>query len=203
MKKNIIFDIGYVLVTWNPDLVYGAYFSDDKKMKLFYEETAIFQLNAEMDKGLSFADGVKKLSQQFPHYHEPIQFWQTRWKEMIGGIVHESVEILKQLHQLKHPLFGLTNWSEETFPYVLNKYDFFQCFRDIVVSGKEKVIKPHPEIYEILLARNNLDPKHCLFIDDNVDNVMGAQKVGIEAIKFENPAQLASDLRSFGINVKP
>lgn len=199
MQKKIIFDIGFVLIRWDPDLVYMPYFKNKEKMQRFYEETEIFKLNSELDKGLPFAEGLNKLANKFPHYHEPIQFWKHRWPEMIGGLIEESIVILKKLHQLNYSLYGLTNWSAETFPYVLDKYDFFQCFSDIVVSGKEKAIKPHPEIYEILLKRNNLIAKDCLFIDDNMDNVLGAQKLGMQTIKFETPKQLENELRDVGI----
>lgn len=201
MTKQIIFDIGYVLIDWNPDFVYLPYFKSQQKMQDFYNETGIFKLNAELDKGLPFNEGLTDLANQFPHYQEPIKFWQHKWTEMIGGLVEDSIRILKRLHEMNYPLYGLTNWSAETFPYVLNKYDFFRVFRDIVISGEEKVIKPYPEIYQILLSRNNLLAQHCLFIDDNIENLLGAEKLGIQTIKFENSKQLEKDLRLMGIQL--
>ena len=197
--KNIIFDIGYVLIRWNPDRVYDAYFGDKEKVKLFYEETGIFKLNQEIDKGLPFDEALKILAAQFPHYHEPILHWKDKWRDMIEGPVEQSVNVLKRLHQLNYPLFALTNWSAETFPYVLHKYDFFSCFRDIVVSGREKVIKPDFKIYDILLKRNHLQPQHCIFIDDNMDNLHSAKHLGMSTIHFVTSEQLEIDLRALGI----
>jgi len=193
--KNIIFDLGQVLINWNPDRVYDAYFKDKHKTRQFYEETGIFLLNKEMDKGLSFDEGLTLLSSKFPHYEEPIHLWKNKWTEMIGGEIEGSVEILKQLSHLNYPLYAITNWSAETFPYVHGKYEFFQYFRDIVISGKENVIKPDPLIYELLLRRNQLEPADCIFIDDVDENVEGAKKVGMDAVKFEGPEKLLADLK--------
>lgn len=201
MNKHIIFDFGAVLIDWNEDTVYSSYFKDTEAMQRFYRETNIHMLNKEFDRGLPFDIGLKQLAMQFPHYHEPIKLWKTAWHKMIVGVIEGSVKILHALHAKGYPLYGLTNWSAETFPYVYYKYDFFQCFIDIVVSGREKVIKPDKAIFEIILQRNNLDPRQCVFIDDMAANVTAAETLGIKGIRFENPEKLLQELRAIDITL--
>jgi len=197
--KNIIFDFGGVLIHWDPDLVYKHYFKNSEAKILFYNETKIFDLNKQLDKGLPFSEGLASLVEQFPHYEEAIWHWKNSWIHMIGGEIEESTAILKELHKNKYNLFGLTNWSHETLPLVINKYEFFSFFSDIVVSGTEKHIKPEIEIYQILLNRNNLDVESCLFIDDHVANIKAAESLGIKSILFKNPRQLRNELQTLNI----
>lgn len=199
MKKNIIFDIGAVLVEWDPNRVYEPYFGDAAKMQLFYTETKIFDVNRKLDQGHSFDMLLQELSLAFPHYKKPILFWKEKWSAMLGGQIQGSIDILKNLYQLNYPLFALTNWSKETFPIALKQFDFFKYFIDIVVSGEEGFIKPDHQIYKILLQRNSLKAFDCLFIDDNLDNVKSAQNLGMDAIHFENPEKLINELRVKGI----
>ena len=201
MRKHIIFDFGTVLIDWNPDHVYLPYFQDKAAMEKFYQETEIRVLNKEFDRGLPFDQGLKALSEKFPHYHDPIRLWKTAWHKMIGGPIEGSIAILRELHAQGHPLYGLTNWAAETFPYVYYKYDFFHCFKDIVVSGRENTIKPEPQIYEILLKRNNLESKHCVLIDDTATNIVAAKSLGMEGIHFTNPEELSQQLKLMNIIV--
>ena len=201
MNKHIIFDFGAVLIDWNSDIVYAFYFKDTQAMQRFYRETNIHTLNKEFDRGLPFDIGLKQLAMQFPHYHEPIKLWKTAWQKMIVGIIEGSVDILHTLHAKGYPLYGLTNWSAETFPYVYYKYDFFQCFKDIVVSGRENTIKPEAAIFEIILKRNNLDPRQCIFIDDVAANVTAAETLGMKGIRFESPEKLLQELRAIDITI--
>ena len=204
--KNIIFDLGGVLIMWDPDVVYKKYFANDlAKMNCFYEETAIQKANAEMDCGRPFQETLTELSQKFPQYHEPICFWKTKWLEMIGGPIQNSIKILESLHTQGYPLYALTNFAEETFfPYIRhnNDYRFLNCFKDIVVSGVEQVIKPDPEIYKILLQRNELNPENCIYIDDVPGNLVPAKNLGMATIKFTSPEQLANNLELLGVTTK-
>lgn len=197
--KNIIFDFGAVLIDWNPDRVYLPYFNNLEMMNQFYQETEIHIINKEMDKGASFDTMLKQLSLKFPHHDEPIKLWKTHWHKMIGGPIHDTVSILQKLHINNYSLYGLTNWSAETFPYVYYTYDFFRYFQDIVVSGREKTIKPEEEIYRICLERNNLKPEDCVFIDDNKENVESAEKLGIKGIIYTSSEQLAQSLMALNI----
>ncbi len=203
--KNIIFDLGGVLIRWDPNTVYKKYFANDLvKMKRFYQETSIQKLNEEMDRGRPFQEALTELSGKFPQYHEPIHLWKIQWLEMVGGPIEDSVKILESLHIQGYPLYALTNWAKETFfPHIRhgNDYRFLNYFEDIVVSGVEGVIKPDPEIYKILLQRNKLDPKNCIYIDDNLNNLVSAQNLGMSTIEFTSPEQLISELRLCDVSV--
>lgn len=201
--KNIIFDFGGVLLEWNADNFYLSYFDNNKQlMNDFYEETGIQILNKEIDRGLSFDTALKQLANQFPQYESPIKLWKNAWHKMLGDKIDGSINILYELHESGYNLYGLTNWSAETFPYVYYKYDFFHLFKDIVVSGKEKMIKPEPQIYELCLTRNNLEAHQTIFIDDNIENITAAQQMGITGIHFKHAQQLCDDLMVAGVKLK-
>ncbi|HLX54696.1 MAG TPA: HAD family phosphatase, partial [Aquella sp.] len=198
--QNIIFDFGGVLLEWNPHNVYLPYFNhDEKAMNAFFEETKIKILNLEFDRGIPFDNILNNLAKQFPHYKEPILLWKKSWHKMLGNKIEGSIKILQSLHNNGYNLYGLTNWSAETFPYAYYTHDFFQLFKDIVVSGREKMIKPDPGIYQLCLSRNNLNPEQSIFIDDSLENVIAAKKIGIHAIQFINAEQLSKELKTFGI----
>lgn len=199
MIKNVIFDFGGVLIDWNPDRVYEAHFGDKEKVNHFYIETKIKDLNVELDRGLAFQKGLEDLAKTFPHHEEPIRFWRERWPHMVRGPIDETVSLLRRLHQKNTPLYGLTNWSMETFPLVYEQYDFFKLFTDIVISGKEGLIKPDPRIYELLLSRNQLVANECVFIDDNPHNVNAAEALNIKGIHFVSPQALEEELKQLGL----
>lgn len=200
---NIIFDFGAVLVDWNPDYVYLPYFQSANQMQQFYQDTQIHHHNKALDRGVPYDQLLKSLAEQYPHYKEAIYLWKTCWHKMISGPIAGSVAILKSLHQEGYTVYGLTNWAAETFPYVYYTYDFFHLFKDIVVSGRENTIKPEPEIYQLLLSRNQLQPHTCLFIDDNCDNIVAAQALGIKTIHFKSPQQLLAALKALGVAINP
>jgi 2-haloacid dehalogenase len=203
--KNIIFDLGNVLIKWDPNVVYKRYFANNMaKMRRFYKETEIYQANAQMDRGRPFQEALAELSNKFPHYHEPIHLWKTAWLDMVGGPINDSIKILKSLYFDNYQLYALTNFAAETFFTHIRhnkRYAFLNCFRDIVVSGVEHVIKPELEIYKILLERNKLDPENCIFIDDTQINLLPAQNLGMTTIKFISPEQLKDQLELLGISV--
>lgn len=201
--KNIIFDLGGVLIDWNPEYVYLEVFDGDrKKMQWFFDEICTFDWNENQDAGYPLAQATADRISLFPQYEEWIKMFYGRWEEMLGGPIEETVALLKKL--VDHPdyrVVALTNWSAETFPVALQKFEFLYWFEGIVVSGTEKTRKPFTDIYKITLDRYLLDPKASLFIDDNKRNIEAAQVLGIQTIHFENPQQLASDISSLGINI--
>jgi 2-haloacid dehalogenase len=203
--KNIIFDLGGVLVLWDPDIIYKKYFANDlTKMRRFYEETGIRLANIDMDRGRPFQEVLTELSHKFPQYHEAIHLWQTKWLSMIAGPIADSVRLLESLHSQGYALYALTNWSAETFfPYIRHnqEYKFLNLFKDIIVSGIEQTTKPDLKIYKILLQRNNLNPANCIYIDDCPENLIPAQNLGMSTIKFNSPKQLGNKLKSQGISV--
>jgi 2-haloacid dehalogenase len=193
--KAIIFDYGNVLLEWNPRHVYRHYFPDDNEgMERFFDEVDFMGWNAQQDRGRTFKEGVADLSSQFPHHAHLIQAYHDHWKESIGNALTGTVEILKELKQAGYSLYGLTNWSAETFPYARAKYAFFDLFDDMVISGTVGYVKPEPEIYHILLEKIGRPAQECLFIDDSLPNIKQANTMGFKTIHFSSPEQLKLSL---------
>jgi 2-haloacid dehalogenase len=198
--QAILFDFGNVLLEWNPRYVYRRYFPDDEQaMENFFHEVNFMDWNALQDKGRSFTEGVADLSKQFPHYSDLIQAYHDHWKESIGDPLEGTVEILKRLKNAGYPLYGLSNWSAETFPYARQKFDFFNLLDDIIISGEVLSIKPEPEFFEIALRRIGRPARECLFIDDSLANIEQARRMGFAAIHFLSAGQLEKDLQRLGI----
>src|SRR5436190_18514535 len=186
----IIFDYGNVLIEWNPRHVYRRYFNDEETMERFLHEVDFMEWNAQQDKGRTFAEGVAALSKEFPQHAHLIQAYHDHWKDSIGESYVGTIEILKQLKQAGYPLYGLSNWSAETFPFVREKYNFFDLFDDMVISGEVGHVKPNREIFQILLEKIGRPAHECLFIDDALPNIQQANTMGFKTIHFESPEQL-------------
>ena len=196
----IIFDYGNVLLEWDPRLVYRRYFrNDDEGMENFLKEIKFAEWNAEQDKGRPFEEGIALLSGEHPHRAMLIQAYHDHWQDSIGAAIWGSVEILKQLKLKGYPLFGLSNWSAETFPFALSKYDFFHLFDDMVISGYVGCVKPDPAIYNLLLDKIGKPAKECLFIDDSSVNIQRAKQMGFVTIHFKSPSELNDELIQMGI----
>ncbi|MEO5980187.1 MAG: HAD family phosphatase [Chryseolinea sp.] len=192
---TIIFDLGGVLIDWNPRYLYRKIFKTEEEISWFLENIATAEWNDKQDAGRSFEDATEELVAQHPAHEQAIRAWYGRWQETISGPVHDTVDILRHFKEKKsHRLYALTNWSEQTFPWALDTFDFLNWFEGIVVSGVEKTRKPFPEFYQIMFDRYKIDPKRALFIDDNYNNIKGAIAVGLNTIHFESPAQLREDL---------
>lgn len=203
MKQSvdtIIFDLGAVLIDWNPRYLYRKIFNTEEEVTWFLENICTHDWNEKQDAGRPFEEATDELVQKFPEHEAAIQAWYGRWQETISGPIHETVDILKEIRdQKQHRLYALTNWSAQTFPWALNNFDFLHWFEGIVVSGHEKTRKPFPEFYQILFNRYQVNPALALFIDDSQRNIEGAHAVGLPGIRFETPAKLRSDLLNLGI----
>ena len=201
--KNIIFDLGGVLVDWNPEYVYLDVFKGDrKKMKWFFDEVFTFDLNENQDAGYPLAQATEDRIKLFPQYEEWIRVFYGRWEEMLGGPIEGTVKLLKALvANPDYRVLALTNWSAETFPVALKKFEFLHWFEGIVVSGTEKTRKPFADIYQITLDRYALNASDSLFIDDNLRNIEAAQALGIQTIHFKNPDQLQEALQLLQIAI--
>ena len=194
-SNTIVFDLGAVLIDWNPRYLYRQLIHDEKEMERFLTEVCDHDWNVQQDAGRLFSDGVSERIKKFPQHAELIRAYQDRWVEMVAGPIGESVDILKELHaQAKCRLLALTNWSNETFPYALKTFDFLQLFEGIVVSGDEKLIKPDPRIYQILIERYGVEPSRAVFIDDSEKNVRAAENLGFHALHFISAEKLRRDL---------
>ena len=189
--KAIIFDFGNVLLEWNPRYLYQRYFPNDPQaMERFLEEVNFMEWNLLQDKGRPFAEGVAVLSKEHPHYADLIQAYYDNWTDSLGGSLAGTVEIMKELKQAGYPLYGLSNWSAETFPHAREKHDFFDLLEDMVISGEVGQVKPHPEIFQITLDRIGRPAHECLFIDDSLANIHQAQEMGFATIHFQSPEHL-------------
>ena len=155
--------------------------------------------NAQQDKGRSFAEAVESLSAEFPQYAHLIRAYDEYWEESLSGVIPGSIEILKQLKEMKYPLYGLSNWSGETFQRAQHKYDFLNLFDDMVISGDVKMIKPDPAIFELALQKFGKNADECIYIDNSLPNIQQAQKMGFTTIHFESAEQLTSKLQELNV----
>ena len=192
---TIVFDFGGVLIDWNPRHVFRQLFDDEEKMEWFLSNVCTDEWNVQQDKGrlLHEATALLKASSHSDH-HELIEAYYGRWEEMLKGEISETVEILHELRK-EFKVYGLTNWSAETFPIAQQRFPFLQVFDGIVVSGEEKMIKPDPAIFQLLMSRYNIKAEQSLFIDDNIKNVAAARQLGFEAIQFTTADELRTQLR--------
>ncbi|MGL4812565.1 MAG: HAD family hydrolase [Beijerinckiaceae bacterium] len=196
-----VFDFGGVLLDWNPLYLYRKVFNDTAKAEWFVANICTNAWNIEQDRGRSFPDAVRMLSDQHPEWAEQIAAYDKRWTETLAGAIHDSVAILETLRRQHEKVYAITNFNDEKLREAQTIYPFLNVFDDIVVSATEKVLKPEPRIFEILFERNGLRAGDCVFIDDSEKNVIGARAVGMHAIHFQNPQQLAQDLRTLGFAV--
>jgi len=198
--KAIIFDLGGVLIDWNPDYVFDKLFEDKEKKRHFFENICTPDWNEEQDAGRPIKEATENLVAQHPEWKTYIEAFYGQWTDMLGGPIEGTVAIFKQLKEQNNVKFyALTNWSAELFPIALERYDFLHWFDGRVVSGEEKMRKPHPPFYQLLLQRYGLQPDETLFIDDNLRNVKAAEAIGIPTIHFQSPEQLKEELQQLGL----
>ena len=195
MINTIIFDLGAVLIDWHPFHLYKKIFSDEAEMKTFLDTICTNAWNEEQDGGRSLAEGTEILIKQFPEHEENIRAYYGRWEEMLNGPIEGTVEIFRELKDSgKYRIYALSNWSAETFPVAQEKFEFLNWFDGAVVSGTERMRKPHTEFYHLLLDRYQVLPEDSLFIDDNFRNVEAGRKLGIDSIHFTDPENLRREL---------
>ncbi len=202
MITAIIFDLGGVLIDWSPKYLYKKIFKDEAEMEDFLQKICTADWNEEQDAGRSLQEATVLLVKEYPEHQENIRAYYSRWHEMLRGAIDGTVEILRKMKESKRfKLYALTNWSAETFPIAQKQYDFLNWFDGVVVSGTEKMRKPVPEFYRLLLKRYNIKATETLFIDDNKRNTDAAQQVGIDSIVFETPEKLIEELQLRGIEI--
>ena len=199
--NTIIFDLGNVLIDWNPLHVFNdTYFESLEKRDYFFSHICTMDWNEQQDAGRSIVEATQELIEKFPDWEQPIRDYYGRWTEMLGGPIHESVEIFRQLKDSgKYKIYALTNWQAGLFDVALVRYNFLHWFDGRVVSGEEKTRKPFPEFYQRLLDRYSVNPAEAVFIDDSLRNIKAAEGMGIRSIHFKNPEQLNKELKAIGI----
>ncbi len=197
-KKNlaIVFDIGGVLIDWNPRYLYKNLFNGDSvEMEFFLENVCSPDWNKQLDEGRPFQDAIEERIQLFPKYESFIRAYHTHWEEMVSGAINETVEVLKDLKDSGYFLCALSNWSAETFPLMKKRFEFLDWFEIIILSGEVGIVKPDPVIYHILLEKIKRNANECLFIDDAPENIETANSLGFKTIHFHSAGQLRIQLQ--------
>lgn len=199
----IVFDLGGVLIDWNPRYLYRQLFEDEAAMEFFLTEICSPAWNARQDAGRSFAEAVRELSERHPEQRALIEAYHHRWPEMIEGALDDTVAILAQLVHAGFEVHALTNWSAETFPIARDRFAFLDWFETILVSGEVGMMKPDRAIFDLLLERIDRPAAGTIFIDDSAANIEAAGALGFDAIRFTGADELRSELsrrRLFGID---
>jgi 2-haloacid dehalogenase len=199
---RVVFDIGNVLLYWDPKLIYRKIFATEAEVTDFLTRVLPPEWNVEQDRGRTWKEAEAIQIALFPDYADAIRAFRERWRESVPHAIMGTVDILASLKRSGVPLYAITNFASDTFVEAQEMYPFLATsFIDIVVSGDEKLLKPDPAIYEILLARQKLEASDCVFIDDSHANVAAANALGFQARLFTTPEQFARDLRELGFSV--
>ncbi|MBF0288984.1 MAG: HAD family phosphatase [SAR324 cluster bacterium] len=200
MVDTVVFDLGGVLIDWNPKHLYQKIFNQDsEKIEYFLSHVCTLAWNSEQDAGRPFQEGRTLLKRQYPEYAEAIDAYDFLWEEMLGGVDEEVADILFALKKEKIPVYALTNWSKEKFPIARKRYKVLDLFEGIFVSGEVGCRKPSLTFYQLFLEKYEIEAQRSVFIDDVQENVEGAEKAGMHAIRFQNAQQLTQDLKKLGI----
>lgn len=199
--QAVAFDLGGVLIDWNPRHLYRRLLDDEAAIERFLAEVCTPEWNATLDAGQPFADGVAQLVKEHPAQAELIEAYRLRWSEMLGGCFPETVEIMRRLREEGMPVYALSNWATETFPSTREQFPFLDEFDGILLSGEIGVGKPDPVIFRLFLDRFGLAAEATVFIDDSPANVAAARSLGIRAVHFQNATQLKLELLGLGLPV--
>ncbi len=194
-RGAVIWDLGNVLIRWDPRNLYRRYFGADvASMDWFLANVCTPSWNEQLDAGVPFAAAIEDLSRRFPEHRAMIAAYGAEWSQMLGEPIEANVQLLRQLKDRAVPLYALTNWSAETFPIAKARFDFLQLFDGVVVSGIERLVKPDPAIYRLILDRYQLDPAHTHFIDDSAKNIEAARALQIKAVHYNETTALNIDM---------
>ena len=196
---TVVFDIGGVLIDWNPAYLYRKLLPDDATVSKFLAEVCTSAWNEQFDAGMLFADGIAELSARCPEHAELIEAYWSRWHEMLGGEVEGTPQILARLKSAGVPVHAISNWSAETFPRAQSMFPFLNDFDVLVVSGRERLVKPDSAIFDLFLKRADARAEDCIFIDDNPANIAAASRLGFQTEHFQTAARLELRLTALGV----
>ena len=198
---TVVFDIGNVLIPWEPRWLFRKLLPDEASVERFLAEVDFNNWNAQHDAGQPFAHGIARHSAVFPHYRHLFRAYFERWEESIGEPIAGSVSLVRKLREAGYRTLALTNFSSETFPRAVRRHSFLSEFEGILVSGEEKLMKPDPAIYRLLCDRYGVDPVKAVFVDDSLPNVEGARRIGMHALQFSSVERLLGDLGALGVRI--
>lgn len=199
---TVVFDIGGVLLDWDPRHLYRKIFADSRAMERFLGDICTPEWNVAQDAGRPWEEATALLVEKFPDHEANIRAYRDRWLEMVAGPIPGTVAILEQLRQAGVPLYAITNFASDTLRLAQQHWPFLGRFRDVVISGDEKVLKPDRRIFDILVERNGLAREGLVFIDDAEKNVQGAREAGYQAIHFTGPEALGRELKGLGFDLE-
>jgi len=200
----VIFDFGGVLLDWDPFYLYANHFDGSRAaMQQFLQDVGFVEWNRQQDGGRPFDLGVAELCDRFPQYCDLIRAYDREWANSISGPIEPVVTILETLARQGHALYAISNWSSEKFELIRPRYDFFRLFREIVISGQVRMLKPEPEIFEYLLAKIGRPAQECILIDDTLENIQAAGRLGFRTIHYYQPDQLQAELAAYGLLTEP
>lgn len=196
---SVIFDIGKVLIHWDPRHLYRKLISDREELDWFLDEVVSFEWHHEHDRGVPFAASLAQRALKYPAYRDLIYAYRERWRETIPGPIEGAVDILKRLHRNSVPCFALTNYSAETYPELEAEFSWLKCFTGVVVSGREGLVKPELPIFHLARQRFGVGDGEALFIDDRLDNIKSGEAVGFIGHHFSDAEKLEADLKARGL----
>lgn len=202
MPRNaptVVFDVGNVLVRWDPHLLYRDLIPDEDKRRWFMANVCTAAWNIEQDRGRSWKDGVALLVNSHPEWEREIRAYDERWHDTVPGLVEDSVAVLAELKANGEKVYAITNFSREKWAECLIRFPFLGSFDGVVVSAHEQLLKPDPAIYRVLLERYDLTAQDCIFIDDSARNIESARGVGMQGVHFVEPIDLRATLRGLGV----
>lgn len=197
----VVFDVGNVLLRWDPRNLYRKIFESGEQMEWFLSHVCDGSWNEAQDRGRAWADAVQERTKVFPQWAAEIRAYDERWMETLGGAIEDNVNILRALKQAGVPVYAITNFSKDKFRAASAQYDFFTLFDGILVSGEEQLIKPDPRIFRLFLNRYRLSPGGCIFIDDSGANVAAANEIGMRTIHYAEGVDLVAALEGHGVTV--
>lgn len=198
-SPSVVFDVGNVLIRWDPRHLYRRLIPDEERMHWFMQNVCTAAWNLEQDRGRSWADAVAFLVAEHPEWEQEIRAYDERWHETVPGEIEESVAILGELKAKGEKVYAITNFSREKWAESVIRFPFLGSFDGVIVSAHERLLKPQPEIYQTLLERYGLGASDCIFVDDSEKNVKGARAVGMQAVHFVEPIDLRAELKGLGV----
>ena len=194
---KFLFDLGGVFFDWDPNHFYKDVFQNKKDKDYFLKYICNDDWNTKQDKGRLIKDGENELIVKYPLYEKEIKMYYKNHRKMFRGIFKKSIEVLSFLKQKKYNCYVLSNWSWETFENLDNEYTFLNMFDGLLISGKEKLIKPDEKIYLLAIKRFNLNAHETVFIDDKIENIEAAKNLGFKTIHLDNPELITKKIYQF------
>ena len=194
---KFLFDLGGVFFDWNPKYFFRDVFKSKEELNFFLNNVCTNEWNIKQDAGRSIAEAEDELIIKFPSYAKKIKLYYLSHRKMIKQVYQDSVEILQKLKEKNISCYALSNWAAETFEGMTEDYLFLKKFDGIIISGQEKKIKPFDDIYIIAINRFELTPKDTVFIDDNIENIKTAIRLGFKTIHLVDPYQIKNEIYKY------